>query len=105
MTQVVIEFAGKQHLVAEGDKLAVTVATDVTKDTVSVDEVLLLIDGDKTLVGQPYLKGVSVDLKLDKVAKGEKIRISRFRAKSRHRRVIGFRPVLSHFVVAKINTK
>lgn len=105
MTQAVIEFAGKQHLVSEGDKLSVTVATDETKDTVSVDKVLLLVNGDKTLVGQPYLKGASVDLKLDKVAKGEKIRISRFRAKSRHRRVTGFRPVISHFVVAKINTK
>jgi len=105
MTQAVIEFAGKQHLVSVGDKLSVTVSPEESQELVTVDKILLLVDDGKTLVGQPYLEGHSVELKLDKVAKGDKIRISRFKAKSRHRRVTGFRPVLSHFTVAKIITK
>ena len=83
--QAVVKIGSSQYLVSPGDKLLV--------DRPEIEAIMLVIDGDKTLVGQPDVKGAKVTLVDLGKAKGDKVRISTFKAKSRERKVRGFRPV------------
>jgi len=101
----VIQIGPRQYLVKQGDKLVIDKLDLQPGKTLTVKEVLLLTDGDKTTIGQPHVKDASVDLKLEKTDKGDKLRVARYRAKSRYRRVVGFRPMLSSLTVTAIKQK
>lgn len=94
----VIRIKGHQYKVAEKEEILVDKITD--KPEV---EVLLLVDGDKIKIGKPVLKDVKVTLKvLKELEKGEKIDVVKYKAKSRYRRHIGFRPQFTRLLVQKI---
>ncbi len=96
---VVIELSGKQYLVKEGDKIIAEKLDAKAGDTLIIKEVLLVHDGVETKVGTPFIEGASVSLKFEKEAKGEKVEIRKFKAKSRSRRSIGHRQIQSHLTV------
>jgi len=99
----VIEIGAKQFLVKQGDKVTADKVSVKPGEILKVNEVLLVHDGKQTLIGQPYLEKVSVELTLDSVGKGEKIRVAKFKAKSRSRKVIGHRQNESYLTVKAIN--
>ena len=99
----VIEIGAKQFLVKQGDKITADKVSVKSGETLKVKEVLLVHDGKDTKIGQPYLENVSVDLALESVGKGEKIRVAKFKAKSRYRKVIGHRQAESYLTVKAIN--
>lgn len=99
---VVIQLGSKQFLVKEGDKIVAEKVEIKDGETLSVKEVLLSYDGSKTTIGDPYIAGASVELTADGVEKGEKVRVAKFKAKSRFRRVTGHRQLESHFTVKAI---
>lgn len=101
----VIALGGKQFVVKEGDKIVSEKVDGKDGDTVKVDEVLLVNDGGQTKVGTPFVEGASVSLKLDRTAKGEKVEIRKFKAKSRYRRSTGHRQLSSHLTVTGISQK
>lgn len=101
MEYVVVEIAGKQYRVKPGDVIEVDRLNNVDGE-VSFDKVLLSVNGDDVKVGKPYVDGVSVAAKLIENMRGNKIRVARFTAKSRHRRVIGFKASLSKVQIEKI---
>ena len=101
----VIKLAGSQYKVAEGDELKVTIG-EVEKDkTLTFEEVLLVGDGDKVEVGQPFVTGTVVTAKILGQEKGDKVRIATYKAKARYRKVKGFRPKLAHLKIEKISVK
>lgn len=92
--QALIKTANSQHLVSPGQELLL--------DKPQIDGVLLLIDDDKVTVGQPLLTQVQVSFEdLGKV-KGKKLRVSKFKAKSRYRKTVGFRPQYSKIKIKDI---
>ncbi len=95
--RAVIVSGKSQYLVTEGSELLL--------DAPSVDQVLLIIDGDKTLVGQPDVKGAKVVISDLGEVKGEKLHISKFKAKSRYRKQMGFRPRFHKVRIEKITVK
>ena len=100
---VVIETGGKQYIAEEGRKLVVDHLQAPEKETVSFTKVLLYAkDDDTVLIGKPYLQGAQVTAEIVKQDKGEKIRVARFRAKSRSRKVQGFRALLTEIKIIKI---
>lgn len=101
----VIALGGKQFVVKEGDKIISEKLDHKDGDTVKVDEVLLVNDGEQTVVGAPFVEGASVSLKLDRTVKGEKVEIRKFKAKSRYRRSTGHRQLNSHLTVTGISQK
>ena len=102
MQYAVIKSGGKQYKVNVGDTLELDKLT-TEKDKVIFSEVLLLVTNGKVTVGKPSIKGALVEATLLEQKKGEKIRVARFKAKSRHRRVTGFRAHLSVVKIDKIN--
>lgn len=98
----VIELSGKQYLVKQGDKIKAEKLNAKDGEKVNIDTVLLTSSAADVQVGTPYVAGASVELTLDKTAKGEKVEIRKFRAKSRYRRSTGHRQIESHLTVTGI---
>ena len=88
--KAVIKIGGKQYIVAEKETLLVDLLPEGTKELTL--DALLTIDGDKTEVGTPTVKGVKVSAKVvEAEVKGEKLRVIRYKAKKRVHKEIGHR--------------
>lgn len=97
----VIRLQGKQYKVSEKDEILVDKITDLKKIE---PEVLLFVNGGKVKIGKPVLKDIKVKIKvLSELEKGEKIDVYKFKAKSRYRKHIGFRPQYTRLLIEKIS--
>ena len=95
----VIRVGGKQYKVEEKQEILVDKLTDPKK---VASETLLVVDGEKVEVGKPTLK-TAVKLKVvSEMEKGEKVDVYKFKAKSRYKKHIGFRPQYTKLLVEKI---
>jgi large subunit ribosomal protein L21 len=64
---------------------------------------MLVIDGDKSTVGTPLVKGVAVKANvIEDEVKGDKLRIIRYKAKKRVHKETGHRQKYSRIQVASI---
>lgn len=95
MKFAVIKTGGKQYKVSEGDMITVERLATPANEAVTFSEVLFLSDGDSMTVGMPLVSGLTVTGMVMEHPKGEKIRVSQFKAKARYRKVNGHRQALS----------
>ncbi|OGD63280.1 50S ribosomal protein L21 [Candidatus Beckwithbacteria bacterium RBG_13_42_9] len=102
MDFAIFETGGKQYKVTSGQELEVEKLNLKPEDTIVFDKVLLVKFGEEVKVGQPYVAGAQVKAQIIGDKKGVKIRVARFRAKSRHRRVIGHRQTFTKIKVLEI---
>lgn len=102
MEYTVIKIGGKQHQVKIGEELTVDKLSQKEGETIELGEVLLQVKEGKTLIGQPLVKNAKVLARVISHLKGKKIRVAKFRAKARYRRVCGFRPQLTKIKIEKI---
>jgi len=100
MKYAVIAISGTQYKVEENQSITVDKFDPNIKST---DQVLLTVNDDKVTVGNPLVKGASVDFELIRDFQGEKLRVSTFKAKSRYRKTRGFRAQLSDIKITKLN--
>jgi large subunit ribosomal protein L21 len=95
--QAVVKIGSSQYLVTPGQELLV--------DRDAVDAVLMVIDDKKIQIGNPIVKDVTVKLKVLGEAKGPKVRIAKYKAKSRYRKTTGFRPQFLKVLVESIKSR
>lgn len=95
--QAIVKIGSSQYIVSEGQKILV--------DRPQVEAVLAIIDGDNTLVGQPEVKDAKVTISDLGEVRGDKVRISTFKAKSRYRKTRGFRPTYHEIEIKGIAVK
>lgn len=87
----VIKTGGKQYRVEAGDKLRVESLNADEGETVNLDSVLMVCDGDNVSVGSPELEGASVSATVVSHGRGKKIDIVKFRRRKHYRRQMGHR--------------
>ena len=104
----VIEQGSKQYKLAEGDCLNIDL-TDVSPDaeTIELDRVLLISDGDDVKVGTPFLEGAKVIASFqttaeEAVIKGKKLYPMHFRKRKNSKRRMGHRQKYLQVVIDKI---
>jgi len=100
MKKAVIATGGKQYLVSEGDEIEV----ELLKAEKSVDfDALLIIDGNKTVIGNPVIKDVKVSAKItENNVKADKVLAIRYKAKKRVHKVQGHRQQHTRITISKI---
>ena len=98
----VVKIGGSQYKIEEGQVLEVSKLEKKPEETFEIGEILLVVDGEKIKVGQPLVSGVKITAKVLEQFKGEKIRVARFKSKVRHRRVRGFRALLTKIQITQI---
>ena len=104
MNYAVIQTGGKQYKVEKGTTLTVDKLNDLKEGANTIfDQVLLVVEDGKVTLGKPFVAGAVVTAKvISEDFKGEKIRVAKFLAKSRYRKVMGHRSRLSKVEVLEI---
>lgn len=100
--QAVIETGSKQYIVKEGDEIQIEKLQGEADAKIIIDRVLLVIDGDKILVGKPTVEGAKVSAKLVAQEKGPKKIIFKYRRREQYKRKIGHRQKFTRIKIEKI---
>ena len=98
----IIETGGKQYRVSEGDTLYIEKLPALAEETVEIDQVLALVDGDNVKIGSPLVDGAKVVLKVVRHGRGKKIIVFKYKAKKNYRRKQGHRQAFTQVTVEKI---
>ena len=99
--KAVVKISGKQYIVSEKESLLVDLLPEGTKELTL--DALLVIDGDKTKIGTPTVKGAVVKAKVvEAEVKGDKIRVIRYKAKKRVHKENGHRQKYSRIEITSI---
>jgi len=101
----IVEIAGKQYKVEKDKTIAVDLLEANNDETVTLDKVMMLVDGDKILVGQPYLSNVQVNAKVEGVVRGKKVRGIKFKKRKNYTRTLGHKQPYTSITIVDMSVK
>lgn len=87
----VIQTGGKQYRVSEGDILRVELLEKDPKQAVTFDQVLLVAKDSDVKVGQPTLKGATVEAEVIRHGRAKKVTIFKKKRTTTYQRTQGHR--------------
>jgi large subunit ribosomal protein L21 len=104
MEYVIIKTGGKQYKVSKDSVIEVERLNFKPGENFSFEEVLLHVKDEKVKLGKPKLDGIKVKATVLEHFKGDKLRIAKFKAKAKYRRVTGHRQYLTRIKILDILT-
>ena len=103
MKKAVISTGGKQYLVSEGQTIDVELLKSPTTDGSHDFDALLVIDGDKAIVGAPIVAKAKVSAEVVEAdVQTDKVTSIRYKAKKRVHTVRGHRQRVTTLKITKI---
>lgn len=99
----VIETGSKQYRVAPGDAVVIERLQGVAVGQQVEFRNVLLISGDQTHVGAPYVQGARVVAEISQSFRGPKLDVFKYKRKTRRRRKIGHRQLYMRAVIKEIH--
>ena len=99
----VVKTGGKQYRVAKDDKILVERLEGEAGSSIQLDNVMMVVDGDKVTVGTPQVAGASVSAEVVEQTRGPKIIIFRRKRRKNHRRTQGHRQDLTLLKITGIS--
>lgn len=99
----IIVTGGKQYKVAEGDVLYIEKLDAEAGQSVTFDQVLAVLDGDKATFGAPVVEGASVTANVVKNGKGKKVLVFKYKPKKNYRRRQGHRQPYTKVEITRVN--
>lgn len=87
----VIRTGGKQYRVAEGDTLRVEKLDVEAGNSIDLEEVLLISDGETVNIGSPLISGGKVTAEVQNQGRTDKIDVVKFKRRKKYRRLQGHR--------------
>ena len=103
MKHAVIVTGGKQYRVAEGDVIYVEKLPVEADETITIDQVLAIVDEEASVFGTPVVEGATVTAKVVKNGKAKKIRVYKMKPKKNYRRTQGHRQPYTKLEISAIN--
>jgi large subunit ribosomal protein L21 len=98
----VIESGGKQHRVELGSEIQVDRLDVQPGDSINLERVLLVADGDDATIGQPVVDGATVSAQVLGQDRGPKLIVFKYKPKARSRVKNGFRAELTTLRITDI---
>jgi large subunit ribosomal protein L21 len=87
----IIKTGGKQYRVKSGEQLRVEALPADVGSTLSIEQVLLVGDGDGVKVGAPFVSGAKVTATVVSHGRGDKVRIFKLRRRKHYQKTQGHR--------------
>lgn len=97
----VVKTSGRQYRVSPGDVISVEKLEGAPGSKLDIKEVLL-IGGDDTLVGSPFVDGAKVSFVIEQQYRGPKVRVFKKKRRKNYRRTKGHRSELTKLFVTEI---
>ncbi|MBI1396604.1 MAG: 50S ribosomal protein L21 [Betaproteobacteria bacterium] len=99
----VIKTGGKQYRVSAGTKLRVEQLPATVGQEVVIDQVLMVGEGDKVLIGKPVVAGANVRATVLGHGRADKIHIYKHRRRKHYKKQAGHRQWYSEIFIAGIS--
>jgi large subunit ribosomal protein L21 len=99
----VIVTGGKQYRVAPGDTLRVEKLDTPAGESIELDRVLMVADGDNIRLGSPYLEGGRVMATVKAHGRGQKVEIIKFRRRKHHMKRQGHRQAYTELEITDVS--
>ena len=100
----IVETGGKQYKVEEGSYVDVELLEGEKDTKVVFDKVVMVVNGKKSKVGQPYVKNASAEGTIMLQGKAKKIIVFKQRPKKGYRKKQGHRQEFTRVMISKIRT-
>ena len=100
----IVETGGKQYQVEEGRYVDVELLGEEKDAKVVFDKVVMIVNGKKSKVGQPYVANAKVEGTIVKNDKAKKIIVFKQRPKKGYRKKQGHRQGFARVMINKIRT-
>ena len=100
----IVETGGKQYQVEEGRYVDVELLDGEQDAKVVFDKVVMIVNGKKSKVGQPYVEGASAEGSIVKHDKAKKVIVYKQRPKKGYRKKQGHRQGFTRVMISKIRT-
>jgi len=98
----VFKLSGYQFSVEEGAVVKVPFQ-DVEKGSkIDIDDVLLIKDNDNAMIGNPYVDGAKVEAEVLDSGKSDKVRVYKYKRRTKYRRRQGHRQQYSEIKITRI---
>jgi large subunit ribosomal protein L21 len=95
----IVESGGFQFNVKEGERVRIPRLEAIPNEKITFDKVLL-VGGEKPLIGAPYVNDARVEGEVLSQGKAEKVTVFKFKRRVKYRRKKGHR---QHYTEVKIN--
>jgi large subunit ribosomal protein L21 len=99
----IVEVSGKQYKVEKDMTLNVGMIKDKEEGDITLDKVLMCVDNERVMVGEPYLKNVKVTAKVLGMVKGKKVRGIKFKRRKNYTRTLGHRALYSKLKIENLS--
>ena len=97
-----IEFSGKQFRVEEGASIKVPYIDSKIGSKVTIDKILYLDDGKNKTVGEPLVKGVKIDGKIESHGRERKVVVFKFKRRKGYQKKNTHRQEYSMLKIGKL---
>ncbi|MEK7281854.1 MAG: 50S ribosomal protein L21 [Chloroflexota bacterium] len=104
LTYAVVQSGGKQYKVSPGQEVVVDKLGVGEGDSVELEQVLLVAEGDRVVTGSPFVEGAKVIAKSLGEEKGKKIIVFKYKPKVRYSKKTGHRQVYTKLAIENIVT-
>lgn len=98
----VIKNGGRQYKVSVGQKLEVNRLAVEDGAQIEIEEVLLISDADRSMIGSPFVENAKVVATVEGQARGEKLIVFKYKSKKRYRHRRGHRQELTVLTIDDI---
>ncbi len=99
----VIKSGGKQHRVVEGERLKVELLAIEPGQSITFEDVLMVVNGDNIQVGTPVVAGAKVTAEVLQHGRHDKVRIVKFRRRKHYRKQAGHRQYFTELKITGIS--
>ncbi|MEE9423276.1 MAG: 50S ribosomal protein L21 [Gammaproteobacteria bacterium] len=99
----VIMTGGKQYRVIQGEKVRVEKLDVAEGDSIELDKVLMVADGDDIKIGAPFVDGGKVTAKVNAHGRGDKVEIIKFKRRKHHMKRQGHRQAYTELEITGIS--
>lgn len=101
----VIKAGGKQYKVSSGERLRVESIPAEVGSAITLDQVLMIADGEKVIMGMPLVSGAAVAATVVGHGRGEKLKIFKLRRRKHYRKTLGHRQNFTEIEIKGIELK
>jgi len=102
MVYAIIRSGGKQQRVSVGDRFDVEKLPNEVNDTVEINEVLAVGEGEDLQIGAPYVDGAKVVCEVVRQDRGKKILVGKYKRRKNYYRMNGHRQSFTRLRVDSI---
>ncbi len=99
----VFETGGKQYRASEGDVIRVEKIDVPEGESIDIDKVLMVTDGEDVKIGAPYVAGGKVSATVRAQGRHKKVKIVKFRRRKHSRKQMGHRQAYTELQITGIS--